>query len=45
MFQIEVVEETKTYILCSDYFFSKNRAVYGKTWKNMVQPDRPLMTI
>ena len=25
--------------------FSENRAVYEKMWKNMVQPDRPQMTI
>jgi len=25
--------------------FSKNRAVYEIIWKNMVQPDRPQMTI
>jgi len=26
-------------------FFSENRAVYEKMWKNMVQPERPQMTI
>jgi hypothetical protein len=25
--------------------FSKNRAVYEKMWKNLVQPDRPQMTM
>ena len=25
--------------------FPKNRAVYEVMWKNMVQPDRPQMTI
>jgi hypothetical protein len=26
-------------------FFPENRAVYEIKWKNMVQPDRPQMTI
>jgi len=26
-------------------FFSENLAVYEITWKNMVEPDRPQMTI
>jgi len=26
-------------------FFFENRAVYEITWKNIVQPDRPQMTI
>jgi len=45
MFQTEVAEKTKTHILCSKTFFSENRVVYGKTWKNIVQPDRRQMTI
>jgi len=32
--------------LCSDiFFFFENSSVYEKKWKNMVQPDRPQMTI
>jgi len=25
--------------------FSKNHAVYGIMWENMVEPDRPQMTV
>ena len=28
-----------------DNLTSENRAVYGIMWKNMVEPDRPQMTI
>ena len=36
MFQTEVVEKIKTYILCSiNFFFPENRAVYGVKWKNV----------
>ena len=47
MFQTEVVEKIKTYILCSATFFppTENRFVYEKMWKNMVQPDRQQMTV
>ena len=46
MFQTKVVEEIKTHILCSTiFFFLDNRAVYEIIWKNMVEPDRPQMTI
>jgi len=38
------VEEIKTNTLCSKAFL-KNRAFYEITWKNIVQPDRPQMTI
>ena len=34
----------KTHILCSVYSFL-HRAVYQITWKNIVQPGRPQMTI
>jgi len=43
MFQTKLVEKIKTHILC--VFFSENRAVYEIMWKNIVQPDRPQMTI
>ena len=32
--------EHKTHILCSE-MLPKNRAVYEKIWKNVVQPGRP----
>jgi hypothetical protein len=41
----KIVEKTKTHILCSKKFFYENRAVYEIMLKNMVQPDRPQMTI
>jgi hypothetical protein len=45
MFQAKFLEKIKAHILCSIIFFSKNRAVYEIKWKNMVEPDRPQMTI
>jgi hypothetical protein len=27
------------------FFFFENRAIYDRTWKNIVEPDRPQMTI
>ena len=38
------VEKIKTYILCSITFFSENRLVCEKMWKNIVEPDKPQMT-
>jgi hypothetical protein len=40
----KVVEKIKTHSLCSITFFA-NRAVYEIMWKNMVEPDRPQITI
>ena len=45
MFLMEVVEKIKTRILCSITFFSENRAVYEIMSKNVVEPERPQMTI
>jgi len=45
MFQIKVVEEIKTDILCPAFFSPENRAVYEMMWKNIVQSDRPHMTV
>jgi hypothetical protein len=44
MFQTKFLEKIKTQILCSKTF-SENRAVYEIMGKNVVQPDRPHMTI
>ena len=44
MFQTEVVEITKTHILCSITFF-ETRAIYEIMWKNIVEGSRPQMTI
>jgi hypothetical protein len=35
----------KTHFMSNNFFPPKNRAVYEIMWKNMVQPDRPQMTI
>jgi hypothetical protein len=39
------VENIKTLILCSATFFPENRAVYEIMSKNVVEPERPQMTI
>jgi len=44
MFQTEVVDEIRTHILCS-VTFSESFAMYGLTWKNMVDPQRPHITV
>jgi len=44
MFKTKVVEIMKTHILCSITSF-ENRTVYEIMWKNMLEPDRPQMTI
>jgi hypothetical protein len=44
MFHTKVAEKIKTHVLFSDSFF-ENRAVYEIMWENMVQPDRPEMTV
>jgi len=50
MFQTKVVEKIKTHILCPVaflfcFFFFKNRADCEIMWKNIIEPDRPQMTI
>ena len=46
MYQTKVVEDIKTYILCSIlFFFFLNRAAYEIPWKNTVQLGRPQLTI
>jgi hypothetical protein len=37
-------ENQQTHFMFSNFFF-ENRAVYEIMWKNIVQPDRPQMTI
>jgi len=44
MFWAKIVEKIETKFLCSIIFF-KNRAVYEIMWKNILQPDRPQVTI
>jgi hypothetical protein len=46
MFEINVVEQIKIHSLCSVTFFPpENRAVYEIMCKNVVEPERPQMTI
>jgi hypothetical protein len=45
MFQTEVVEKTKTRILYSIFFYLENCDVYEIMWKNIVERDRPQMTV
>jgi len=40
----EICRHRHTHILYS-VTLSENRAVYEIIWQNMVQPDRPLMTV
>jgi len=40
-----IVQKIKPHILCSITFLYENRAVYEIMWKNMVESDRPQMTI
>jgi hypothetical protein len=44
MFQIKLVEELKTHILCAATF-SENRTVYEVVWKSMEEWDRVWGTI
>jgi hypothetical protein len=44
MFHINVLEKIKKHFTFN-IFFPENRAVYEIMWKNMVEPDRPQMTI
>ena len=44
MFDIKVVQKIKTHFMSSN-IFSEYRAVYEVIWKNMVQPDRPQLTV
>jgi hypothetical protein len=44
MFQTKVAENIKTHFM-SNTFFKKNRTVNEIMWKNLVQPDKPHMTI
>jgi len=40
MFQTNVLEKSKTHILCSKLFFPEYPAGYEIIWKNIVEPDR-----
>ena len=38
-------ETRNTYFMPINFFFFENRSVYEIMWKNIVEPDRPQMTI
>jgi hypothetical protein len=40
-----VAEKSNTHILCSITYYTKNCAIYEIMWKNIVEPNRRLMTI
>jgi len=44
MFQTKAVEKIKTHVLFSVNVV-ENRAVYEIMWRNIVEPDRPQMTV
>ena len=45
MFQTEVLDKIKTHILCLVTFFFEKRAVYDTMFKNLVDLEKPGMTI
>ena len=46
MFQTKVVEKLKTHFVFSIYiYFLENRALYEIMCKNIVDPERPQMTV
>jgi hypothetical protein len=45
IFPSKTVEEIKTHVLQSIIFFFENRAVYEIMWKNILEADRPQMTM
>ena len=45
MLQTQVLEKHETHVLFFNNFFFLNRAVYEIVWENVVERDRPQMTI
>jgi hypothetical protein len=45
IFRTKVVEKIKIHILCSIISFFENHAVYEIMWKNVLETDRPQLTI
>ena len=44
MFHTKLVEKIKTQFVFKNFFFL-NCVIYEITWENMVEPDKPKMTI
>ena len=38
-------ENQNTHVVFSNFFFSENRTIYEIMWENMVEPERPQMTV
>ena len=38
-------EDQITHFMCSNFYFSENRAVYEIMWEKLIEPDRPRMTM
>ena len=38
-------QNQNTHFMFNNFFFPENRALYKITWKNVVQPERPRVTI
>jgi len=45
MFQAKVAQKIKTHFIFNNFFPPENHAVLDLMWKNIVEPDRPQMTI
>jgi len=46
MFETKVVEKVKIHILCAITFvFTENHAIYEIMWRNIIELDRPRMTV
>jgi hypothetical protein len=41
----QIVDKFKTQILFSVLFFFENRAMYERMWINIVEPEKPQMTV
>ena len=44
-FQKNIIDKIKTLVTINISFFSENRTIYVIMWKNIVEPDRPQITI
>jgi len=45
VFQTKFEEKMKTHISCSYFFFFEIRAIYEIMWKNIIEPNKPQVTI
>ena len=47
IFRTQIIEKIKTHFMLNNFslFFRKKRAVHEIMWKNILEPDRPKMTV